>query len=158
MHSLVRSSLSEITCTWQKVWPGHEKLVTLNVLIHSVTKDPNSLQRSLQYILLAQESIVDAQTDANFVVRSTITSVAKAASAASHHSHKFLPVTRIVRMGVCANYMGGARFQSIWKICNCINCTSLECTFCCKLREAFNKWTLHLETERNIHAVYTNFR
>ena len=86
---------------------------TLNVLIHRVNKDTNSPQPSLQCIFLSQESTVDAyKTDASFIVRSTIASVAKAVSAASHRSQKFLPIARIVRTEVCANNMGSAHISS----------------------------------------------
>lgn len=76
------------------------------------TKDANSPQSGLQYIMLSLGSTADAQTDATFVVSSTNASVVKTASVAANRSQKFLPVTRMVPTEVCANYMGGARVSS----------------------------------------------
>ena len=68
------------------------------------TKETNGLQ----HFILSLWSTVDAQTDANFVVTSTVASVACS----------FLSFAKVFgrnedcKTEVCANYMGGARVSS----------------------------------------------
>ena len=63
-------------------------------------------------VFILRGSTADAQTDTNFIVSSTNASVAKIASASSHHSRKFLPVTRMVPTEVCAKCMDSACVSS----------------------------------------------